>query len=198
MATDLGLDALLSAVTSKGAADTRWQTAVRAFLDAALLSTGNPFGTAALKESGDLAGQVPVLGAGGKLAASLVPRLDAADVAGTFAESQIGKGSIPPANYTSGILPFQNVPPFSIALITSGTFDRARLPVQTAGSTALNAAVTVRTRLTVTRLVTERTSARRFQITGRTLALALVNNGLVATITARGEARVPGEDAPAK
>lgn len=195
MAVDLGLDTALSAVTSKGNADTGWHTALRTFLDAAMLSTGNPFGSAALRDAGDVAGQVPVLGAGGKLAASLVPALDAADVsgAGTFTESQIAIGSIPPANYTSGTLPFGNVPPFDASKITSGTFALARLPVRT-GATALNTAVTVRTRLTVTRLATERTSDRLFAITGRTLALSLSGSTVVATITAQGSARVPGED----
>lgn len=127
MATNLNLDDELLALTSKTNADTGWHTALRTMLDAALLSTGNAFGTAALRDTGLSANQIPILGDGGKLDASLIPNLDAADVAGTFTESQIDKGSIPPAKFTSGFFPYQTVPGFDANKI-QGRIASARLP----------------------------------------------------------------------
>ena len=127
MPTNLNLDDELLALTNKTVSSTGWHTAMRNLLDAALLSTSNNFGTAALRDAGNSATQIPTLGVGGKLDLKLIPNLDAGKVSGTFTEAQIAKGSIPPSKFTAGFFPYQTVPPFNANLI-QGRINSARLP----------------------------------------------------------------------
>ena len=77
MPAKLSLGTELDAVTNTTASATGWADVVEALLRAALADATNPFGTAATLDAGDGAGQLPIIGADGRLADALLPAIRA-------------------------------------------------------------------------------------------------------------------------
>lgn len=73
MAVDLGLDVEIAAVNSVADADVDWAQNVATALDAAFDSATNPFGTAAVLNTGTAAGNIPKLNASGKIPPGVLP-----------------------------------------------------------------------------------------------------------------------------
>ena len=113
MPAQLGRDDAIAALEAQeGAVEFLHQ--VMTLLDRLFRSTINPFGTAATVNTGTTEGTVPVLGAGGKLAAARLPALIPASkiTTGTFAPGQIP--AMYPRKFTSGVLSLARIAPASI------------------------------------------------------------------------------------
>ena len=73
MAQDLGLDTALTELGNLTGNATGWASRVQSILDSLAESSGNPWGSAALKDTGTASGDIPLLGAGGLLARERLP-----------------------------------------------------------------------------------------------------------------------------
>ena len=117
MATDLNFDTEIAATktASTGTALGFLNEALH-LLDKAFRRTRNPFGSAALLNTGTTEGTVPLIGSGGKLPSSVLPtNIPAASVRASGASSKFKVSQIPTvyANQTTGVFAkarFANLP----------------------------------------------------------------------------------------
>ena len=119
MATNLNLDDELNAVSAIRGTGKGWIWRMNQLLRKAFLSTLNPFGTAATKNFGIHAGQVPII-TNGKLNARHLPNVAADDFSGSLGSGNIP--SVPASKITSGILDDNRIPNIPISKVISGVF----------------------------------------------------------------------------
>lgn len=115
MPAQLGRDDAIAALEAQeGAVEFLHQ--IMTLLDRVFRSTINPFGTAATLNTGTTEGTVPVLGAGGKLAAASLPSSIPASKVTT---GQFAPGQVPamyPRQFTSGVLDARRIAAGSIPI----------------------------------------------------------------------------------
>lgn len=211
MPANLGLDDEIATLKAVGDTDTDWHTKFSALIRAALHSASNPFGSAALRNTGTAAGTIPLLGTGGRLAAEHVPLIPPSKVTGTLqtpdsatdladqgATDQLpgslkstGRrgAAIPASLFTSGTLAYQSVSPFGPGKIT-GRLDAARVPPSSATGQAITA-VSVRSTLNLTgsrtRATTPPGGGGYARLTARTMAVDISSGTLNLTIAHTAE-----------
>lgn len=134
MPANLGLDASIDALIAVPPTGTDWPAKFVALIEAALKSTSNPFGSAAVRSSGTSAGTVPVLGTGGKLDRSTIGAIPPSSVTGNIPANMLPR--FPASVFTSGTMPLANVPPFGHSKFT-GRLDAARVPPAPASGTPI-------------------------------------------------------------
>lgn len=210
MATNLKLDDEITALTGTAATGTAWHTRLAALLRAAFHSSVNPFGSAAKRATGTTAGSVPVLGAGGRLPAGMIPILPPSRISGTLATpgtlALAAAGStatdqmprIPASKFTSGIIDFRNVPPFPASRIL-GRLALARLPALPASGTTGLPFATIRSRTYFTLRGNQLRGAVGSgpgiaRIDSRTASITISGSRLDVLLTVLGTYRAGGRD----
>ena len=202
MAANIGLDARIAAMKAVTGAGLTWAQRVYDLLNAALNETTNPFGSVATTATGTAAGQIPLLGPGGRFPAGLEPGRAAARVTGTLvvpndtatlaARPQVDQmPSIPITKITTGVIDFRIIPPFDASRI-SGRILQARLPP--AGGTPNITTVNVNTTVNTTRQSTNRFATGRAQITNRAVSITRAGTTVTAQITMTAVLRQEGQD----
>lgn len=124
---------------------------IEAILNAAFLSTGNPFGAAAKLNVGSDAGNVPVVGAGGTLPKSIFPAFGPGDFSGSIPTVRFPNMSVSKIKAaTAGVDPSidrikpSHIPALPASVIASGVIPERLLPPATRQIRDVGGAETIR------------------------------------------------------